>query len=50
MAKKKVAKKTTRKAAPREPSILVKMVKDGEVLNVHPKCVDEHIKLGWSRG
>ena len=50
VAKKKATKKTTRKAAPREPSNLVKMAKNGEVINVHPKCVNEHMKLGWSRG
>ena len=43
-AKKKVTKKTA------QPSNLVKMVKGEEVLYVNPKCVDEHLKLGWSRG
>ncbi|HET9819645.1 MAG TPA: hypothetical protein VFP92_10830 [Rhodanobacteraceae bacterium] len=28
---------------------LVPMVKDGEVLNIHPRAVAEHEQLGWQR-
>lgn len=28
---------------------LIRMAKDGEMLNVHPSCVKDHERVGWVR-
>lgn len=43
-AKAKLAEETKKQDA-----LLVEVRKDGKKLRVHPTCVDDHVKAGWSK-
>lgn len=36
-------------AAAKKDDGLVEVRKDGKKLRVHPTCVDDHVKAGWSK-
>lgn len=36
-------------AAAKKDDGLVEVRKDGKKLRVHPTCVDDHVKIGWTK-